>query len=120
MMKQGRRRRSGRSGHGRTTFSAAHANFNLRCEQSIPKLWLSSGYLPLVIPATNTTSERFSAPRGVGLKTYLRSAMTPTRLNTHTCLCMYYGENRRSRPVRNRKRVHCYRNEGHRCVFTKF
>jgi len=57
------------------------------------------GGMLLVIRATNATIERtFSAPRRQ--KTYLRSAMTQTIDWTVSCLCMYYGENRRSRPDR--------------------
>ena len=60
----------------------------------------------LVIPVTNATSERFSAPRRV--KTCLRSTMTQTRLNSIMSLHVLW---RRSRPERIRKRVHYYRNE---------
>ena len=103
---QGRRRRSGRSGHGRTTFAAAHANLNLPCEQSIPKLWLS--WFPLQMAQVIDSQLR--------VKTYFRSAMTQTRLNSIMSLHVLRREHRRSRSERNRKRVHGYRNERHRCV----
>ena len=67
----------------------------------------------LVIPATNATSERtFSALRRV--KTYLRSTMTQTRMNTCTQI-----KNKRSRLGSNRERVHC-KKRTQRSVFGKF